>query len=538
MIHPPARSPSRLLVLALLAGGLPVGPAAADSYPRQTAVDVLHYDVAVELQDGSDLLAGTTRVRFESRRDGVDRLRLDFEGLTVEAASSGGQPRPFRHEGGRLEVELERPLARGEIGVVEVRYHGRPEGGLLIGRNAHGRRVAFAENWPDHAHRWFPCLDHPYDKATVEVAVVAPERFDVVAPGRLRETRALLDGRRLTRWSQSIPIPTYCMVIGVAEFAVEPAGVVAGVPLSIWAYPQDRAAAARKFGRSALVLQFLIDTVGPYPFEKLAQVQSTTRIGGMENASAIFYAETAFQKEPVTESPVPHEIVHQWFGDSVTPGDWDHLWVSEGFATYFDALFYERLEGAPALKTRMARAAEPVKEFHLKRPAPIIDPDLADIPKKLNPFNYQKGAWVLHMLRRLLGDEPFFRAVRAFYQRHAGGNALTEDVQRVMEAEAGASLATFFRQWFYQPGIPEYRVVWRWDARSRQAEVTFEQAQAGGLFDAPVELSFAVGNAQERRTVRVAERRQTVRLDLPGRPSSLVLDPDGWLLHAATVSGP
>src|SRR6266481_3730121 len=196
MIHPPARSPSRLLVLALLAGGLPAGPAAADSYPRQTAVDVLHYDVAVELRDGSDLLAGTTRVRFEALREGVDRLQLDLEGLTVEAASSGERPRPFRHESGRLEVELERPLARGEIGVVEVRYHGRPE-----------------------------------------------------------ETRALLDGRRLTRWSQSIPIPTYCMVIGVAEFAVEPAGVVAGVPLSIWAYPQDRAAAARRFDRSALVLQ-------------------------------------------------------------------------------------------------------------------------------------------------------------------------------------------------------------------------------------------------------------------------------------------
>jgi len=512
------------------------GPAAADSYPRQTAVDVLHYDVAVELGDGSDLLAGTTRVRLEARQDGVDRLRLDLEGLTVDAVISGGRPRPFRHEGGRLEVELERPLARGEVGVVEVQYQGRPEGGLLIGRNAHGRRVAFAENWPDHAHRWFPCLDHPYDKATADVAVVAPDRFDVVAPGRLVGTRALLDGRRLTRWSQSVPIPTYCMVIGVAEFAVEPAGVVAEVPLSIWAYPQDAAAAARKFRRSALVLQFLIDTVGPYPFEKLAQVESTTRIGGMENASAIFYAETAFQKEPVTESPVPHEIAHQWFGDSVTPGDWDHLWVSEGFATYFDALFYERLQGPEALKARMARGVEPVKEFHRKRPAPIIDPDLADIPKKLNPFNYQKGAWVLHMLRRLLGDEAFFRAVRAYYRRHAGGNAVTEDVQRVMEAEAGTSLATFFQQWLYQPGLPEYRVAWRWDARSRQAEVAFEQV--GGLFDTAVELAFTVGDAQERRTVRVAGRRQTVRIDLPGPPSSLALDPEGWLLHVATVSGP
>ncbi len=536
MIHPLAGSCARMLAATLLALGLGAGPAAADSYPRQTAVDVLHYDIALELRDESGVLAGTTGVRFEAQRDGVDRLGLDFEGLTVDAASTGGRPRPFRYERGRLEVELERPLAKGEIGVVEVRYHGEPEGGLLIGRNTHGRRVAFAENWPDQAHRWFPCIDHPYDKATAAFAITAPERFEVVAPGRLVETRSLLDGRRLTRWSQSVPIPTYCMVVGIAEFSVERAGAVAGVPLSFWAYPQDAAAAARKFGRSALAVQFLIDTVGPYPFEKLAQIQSTTRIGGMENASAIFYAEGAFQKEPVTESPVPHEIAHQWFGDSVTPGDWDHLWVSEGFATYFDALFYERLEGPQALKARMARAVGPVKEFHLKHPAPVIDPELADIPKKLNPSNYQKGAWVLHMLRRLLGDETFFRAVRSYYRRHAGGNAVTEDVQRVMEAEAGISLATFFRQWLYEPGFPEYRVAWRWDARSRQAEVVFEQVQAGGLFDTPVELAFTVGDAQERRTVRVAERRQTVRLDLPGRPSSLALDPDGWLLHAATVS--
>ena len=536
MTHLPEQSSRCLLVGALLALGFRAGPAVADSYPRQTALDVLHYDIALELRDESGVLTATTGVRFEALRDGVDCLRLDFEGLTVDAVSSGGRPRPFRHENGRLEVELDRPLLRGEIGAIEVRYHGEPEGGLLVGKNAHGRRVAFAENWPDHAHRWFPCVDHPYDKATAAFAVTAPDRFEVVAPGRLVETRSLLDGRRLTRWSQSVPIPTYCMVVGVAEFAVAPAGMVAGVPLSLWAYPQDAAAATRKFARSALALQFLIDTVGPYPFEKLAQVQSTTRIGGMENASAIFYAEGAFQKEPITESPVPHEIAHQWFGDSVTPGDWDHLWVSEGFATYFDTLFYERLEGPEALKARMARAVGPVKEFHGKHPAPVIDPELLDISKKLNPSNYQKGAWVLHMLRRLLGDETFFRAVRTYYRRHAGGNAVTEDVQRVMEAEAGASLQTFFRQWLYQPGFPEYRVSWRWDARSRQAEVVFEQVQAGGLFDTPVELAFAVGDAQERRTTRVAERRQTVRLDLPGPPSSLVLDPDGWLLHAATVS--
>jgi len=522
------------LLLALGLGG----PAAADSYPRQTSVDVLHYALSLDLLDGSGAVRGSTRVEFRAREDAVRLLELDFEGMAVESVTAGGRDLRFRREGGRLAVDLAPPLSRHAIGAVTIAYRGRPEKGLAAGTNAHGRPVVFAENWPDRARGWFPCVDHPYDKATVELTVTAPDRFDVVAPGRLVETRALLDGRRVTRWTESVPIPTYSMVVGAAEFAVTHAGEVADVPLSFWAYPQDAAAARRRFDRSALVLRFMIDAVGPYPFEKLAQVESTTSIGGMENASAVFYAEKGFQGPEVSEAPVPHEIAHQWFGDSVTPGDWDHLWISEGFATYFDALFYERLLGADALRERMARAAGKVLEHHRRRAGPLVDPGLADPRDKLNPSTYQKGAWVLHMLRRELGDDAFFRGVRTFYRLHAGGNAVTDDVRRAMEAAAGAPLGAFFRQWCHEPGFPELRVDWRWDARARQAVVTLEQAQATGLFEAPVDLAFATVAGEERRTVRMAERRQVLRLDLPSRPSGLRVDPDVWLLHAATVAGP
>ena len=150
--------------------------------------------------------------------------------------------RSFTQHDGRLDFELDRRYLAGETAVIEINYHGTPgAAGLLIGKNRHGRRVYFAENWPDKAHFWFPSIDHPSDKATVDFSVTAPEKYDVVANGRLVETRSL-KGRKLTRWSESVPIPTYCMVIGVAEFSVAHAGNPSTIPLMVYAFSQDAAA--------------------------------------------------------------------------------------------------------------------------------------------------------------------------------------------------------------------------------------------------------------------------------------------------------
>ncbi len=511
-------------------------PAWADTYRRQPEVDVVHYEIALQFTEGSETIAGVTRVHVMMRQAGVSQMRLDFENMTVEALKVDGKERPFTHRNGQISVRLGRSYNEHEIAVVEVCYRGRPDGkGLLIGKNNYNRNVYFAENWPDRAHHWFPSIDHPYDKATVEFSITAPEKYDVVANGRLVETRSLLEGRKLTRWSESVPIPTYCMVIGAAEFSVTHAAGT-GIPLSFYAYPQDAAAAASRFARTSSVLEYLIHRIGPYPYEKLAQVQSTTKIGGMENSSAIFYAEQGFQQPKVSEDPVPHEIAHQWFGDSVTETDWDHLWISEGFATYFSALFYEYLGGAESMKRIMAGAAEAVQQYHKKHPAALIDSGQTDLMKKLNPFNYQKGAWVLHMLRKVLGDEVFFAGIRRYYSLYAGGNASTEDFQKVMESVSGTLLATFFRQWFYQPGWPDYRVSWRWDGAARAAELRFHQAQTTGLFDMPLEIALSAANGREVRTVRVHEQDQVVRIPSGQPPSSVEIDPDGWVLKSLQVS--
>ena len=529
--------PRLLAPLSLTIGFiLLAAPGYADYYRRQPALDVIHYEIAIDLADENDAISATTRVHVRMRQDGITGMWLDLEAMKVNSLKVGDADRSFTQHDGRISFELDRRYLREETAVIEIKYHGRPgSAGLLIGKNRHGRRVYFAENWPDKARFWFPSIDHPSDKATVDFSVTAPEKYDVVANGRLVETRLLGASRKLTRWSESVPIPTYCMVIGVAEFSVTHAGNGSTIPLMVYAYPQDAAAASRMFAQSNSILRFFTDRIGPFPYEKLAQVEATTRIGGMENASAIFYQEREFQRTEGSEKLVAHEIAHQWFGNSITQADWDHLWLSEGFATYFANLFQEHLQGPASMKGTMTQAAESIKRYHGTRPVALIDPELTEPAKKLNAFNYQKGAWILHMLRGILGDDTFFKGIRRYYNLYAERNASTEDFQQAMESESGISLTGFFRQWCYQPGWPVYEITWRWDAGAHEVEMRFHQAQTTGLFDMPLQIVFGAGDRREAHKVRISAQDQPVRLKLTGRPSSLEIDPDGWLLKSVTL---
>jgi aminopeptidase N len=279
------------------------------------------------------------------------------------------------------------------------------------------------------------------------------------------EPLALPPGREAPgRWGEGVTISTYCMVIGLAEFQVTHMGAADGVPISAWVFPEDAPLAARKLARSALVLERFSDLVAPFPFEKLA---------------------------------------HQWWGDSVTPADWDDLWLSEGFATYFHGLFVEGLGGPPALREHMARAAATVGEADAKKPGAVVDQAVVEPAAKLSAFTYQKGAWVLHMLRRKLGEESFFGGLRRYYSAHAGDTATTEDLRQALEAGSGQDLRSFFRQWLYRPGLPELSVGWRWDEATRQAVLDVAQLQGGEPYELDVDLAFRVGDAVEGRSVPV-----------------------------------
>src|SRR5690606_19916934 len=273
-----------------------------------------------------------------------------------------------RLEAGKLYIPVPAAARVGDTITVEVAYEGRPDDGLIIGPNVHGRRTAFADNWPNRARFWFPSIDHPGDKATVAFAVSAPEPWVVIANGERRDDVALeppapaagsTARRTVWRWATDTPIPTYTMVVGAAEFAIGRAGDACApsgdrcIETTWWVFPPDTAHAARVFGRADEMVAFYSELVALFPYEKLAHVQSSTRYGGMENVTAIFYDERAIAAGRDIEGTVAHETAHQWFGDAVTESDWHHLWLSEGFATYFGALFFEHADGVERFREIM-----------------------------------------------------------------------------------------------------------------------------------------------------------------------------------------
>lgn len=375
----------------------------SDGYLRQAGFDVLHYNLSLSVSDTNNVIHGQSVITVRRLDLNDSTLTLDFANMTVTAARIGETKTKFSSRAGQIEIFLPPRLDTLNL---TIQYSGVPKDGLYIRKNKFNRRTFFADNWPDRARYWFPGIDHPSDKATVEFHITAPERYAVVANGRLEQERHNLNGTRTWTWREHAPIPTYCMVFGVAEFAVLHLGEAENIPVSYYVFPGDAAVAKQSFGRTEQILQFFTKNIGPYPYEKLALVQSSTRFGGMENASAIFFAESALGSSR-TEGTSAHEIAHQWFGDSVTEADWHHLWLSEGFATYFEALFYEHADGEAAFREEMQRNRDSYLNFAQGKLTPILDTTVTNYFDLLNANNYPKAAWVLHTLRHFVGAESF-----------------------------------------------------------------------------------------------------------------------------------
>lgn len=555
---------------APMAEPAPVEPGRAPEPGRyDDGVDVLDYQVELELTEGNSEIRGRTRLRLARAGGEEDRVVLDLTGMAVDSVSVG--PRVYRGmervspdtyrdslSRGRLPVPFPDDSEAGDTLAILVHYRGTPDDGLILGRTPHDAPSVFADNWPNRARFWFPSVDHPSDKATVTFVVRAPEAWQVVSNGTpLSPPTPVADAagsgedgepgepaRRTWRWETEAPIPTYTMVVGATTFSTRPLGTAAcgRAPLSprrdgcvevtAWLFPPDTGQANRSFRRAPEMMDFYTSLIGPYPFEKLAHVQAATRFGGMENSSAIFYPGQPLAAGRDMEAVVAHETAHQWFGDSVTEADWRHLWLSEGFAEYFEALFFEDADGVEAFR----RSMESKRQSYLRSGVadrPVIEEDQEDLFALLNMNNYAKGGWVLHMLRGVLGDEAFFRGIRRYYQEHAYGTVLTEDFRAAMEQVAEQDLGWFFDQWLRQPGHPVVTADAAWDADAGSARVTLRQVQPERWptfrLPATVEIEVAEGGPV-RREIEMTERTMDVEVPLDAEPSAVRFDPDGWIL--------
>ncbi len=512
-------------------------PAFADTYPRQLNLDAVHYVFRLTLTDAGNEIAGESTAVLRIVTAGTREAILDLtsrnadKGMSVSAVSCGGAPVVFAHDSNRLRITFAQPQPAGAEVSCTTAYRGVPAGGLRLINNIHGERTGFSENWPDNARQWLPMIDHPYDKATGEFIVTAPAHYQVVANGLLIEETDLPDGQRRTHWKQSVPIASWLYALGMARFTVRHYATSKGIPQQTWVFPQNADNGRRIFeltGRRAF--DFFSEQIGPYSYEKLAHVQAAGLGGGTEHASAIFYGEKGVASGG---GPVVHEVAHQWWGNAVTERDWDDVWLSEGFATYFTLLYAEQFDGREAFVRGLRSSRDRILALERSSPdTPVIHRNLSDMRRVLNQFVYQKGGWTLHMLRYTIGTDRFWQGVREYYRRYQNQNASTDDLRQIMERVSGSDLRWFFAQWLTRSGVPALTGTWSYDATAKQIVVELKQAQAGEPYRLPIEIGIAATPTAAPRIERVEltgrDGRYTFAAD--AEPASVALDPNTWVL--------
>jgi aminopeptidase N len=518
----------------------------ADKYPRNYSIDIIHYSFQLKLSDSTDEIQGIASVSILFKTNDIKQIRLDLinrtdqrsgKGMVVESVLFDNITLEYIHQNDALIIKLGGQWEKNKTYTFVIHYKGIPADGLKIGPTKYGDRSFFCENWPNRARHWLPTIDHPYDKATSEFIVIAPVKYKVISNGLLLEESQLNKDYKLTHWKQSVPVSCWLFVLGVAEFAVQNVGYFEGKSIQTWVYPKNREAGFYDFASPTKeVLKFYSDYIGPYVYEKLANIQSPSVGGGMETSSAIFYGENLVNGKADTRlrNVVIHEIAHQWFGNAATETTWDDAWLSEGFATYFTLLFQENEYGHEEYIEGLKKAKKTVFNFYTKDSTYSIVADRsAENGEVTSSITYQKGAWVLHMLRERIGYENFKKGIQNYYNRYINANASTSDFIEEMEKVSNENLKTFFTQWLNKPGYLKLKARWTFDEKNKQIVFNLMQTQQLDLvFETPIEFQVYEEGTKPPQEVKFNLNTRTAefKISCSKKPVLLVADPRTALL--------
>jgi len=505
-----------------------------------------HYSVAVALNDSLTEISAVTDIDLQVLNGGLSRLEVQFGDLSVDSIKTGATNLSFERKPGLIVIALPQPAIKGTRMTVSISYHGIPKDGLILTKDKDGIQSATGDNWPVRVHNWIPSIDHPSSKAAVTFTVTAPERNEAVANGRLVSRQTNADKTVTWTYDEKAPIPPYCMIIAVDRFDIS--GPSSRKSLSFMVPHSDHELAG-EFAPAEQMLDYFSKLIAPYPYEKLALIVGATQFGGMENSGAIVFPRNflhrngdealtkAFRIPMHVEETTAHEIAHQWFGDSVTESTWADLWLSEGFATYFAGLFLERYEGREAFDEYMRRQKVVYLGYEKQNPSPIHDTQTTELLRLLNANNYQKGAWVLHMLRGMLGDEKFFEGLRIYYRDHMNSNASSDDLRVALEKSSGRNLKQFFDRWVYGEGHPVFDVVWstKTEGGHNSLSVDINQVQRNSPFLMPLTILAKTDRGEFRKAIDLTGSSVHAKFPIDGTAVEVTVDPDAFLLAETTV---
>ncbi len=525
-------------------------PGLPPHYDRIRDYDVIHTVLRVRFDWERRAVSGTVVHRLTPFRDGLTVLDFDQHRMRFDRMRLlDGPDLQWRAAGDTLAVELDRAYSRGETLSVAITYEAvNPPEGLYFNepdKDYPDRpRQVWTQGEQDENHFWFPCYDALNDRMTTEEYVTADDGYTVIGNGILAGTRKNGDGTSEWHYRQDVPAPTYLISLVVGKYEAYESEWD-GIQVLSYVRPSLRAQAPLAFGRTAEMIRLFSERTGvryPYPVYRQTEVADFL-FGGMENITATTLTARTLHPESVapaydSDDLVSHELAHQWWGDYCTTGNWSNLWLNEGFAAYFESLWWEF--SGDSLRAQWTRIHDLDEYLRSDRGGrrPLVTRYYDTSEDLFDAVSYEKGALVLHMIRERVGDAAFWKGLRIYADRHGASDVESGDLREAMAAAGGIALDRFFDQWVFHGGHPEFRASWDWDGRSKLVHLVLSQTQKTDdltpLFAIDVDVDLTGEGWHRRVVVRSERERGDFYLPAPSRPELVELDRDGKLIKTLT----
>ncbi|HYP28609.1 MAG TPA: M1 family metallopeptidase, partial [Blastocatellia bacterium] len=549
-----ARLLALLAALSLLAGAVPQSALAQAAqappvkWPRSHDYDVQHYRIAVSFDWSKKSVAGETTIAFRPFRDDFKEVTVDAGDMRINSVRlARGGPLEFRYVNNeKLVIALDRAYAAGSDVAVTISHSATPKKGLtFITPNESDPNRPYqiwSQGQSEDNHYWFPCYDYPNDFATAELLATVEEKYQVISNGSLVSVQPNQQAKTRTwHWKMDKPFSSYLVSVVVGEFA-EVKDQFKGTPITSYVYKDQIENGRVSFGKTPEMMKLftgLLDV--EYPFSKYAQVTTRDFNGGMENVTATTLADVYVLDRRAhmdvahnTDTLVSHELAHSWFGNMITCRDWGELWLNESFATFFESVWIEHERGRDGYQYEMlANQQTAFQAWWQGNRRPIATKRYTNPDALFDAYTYQRGAAVINMLRFVLGDDPFWRAVRHYVKKHRWQNVETQQLVIAIEEATGQNLQWFFDQWVYKYGQPEFEISSSYDGKNslklsvRQAQKADDKRpwfEAPEFFTMPVDIAITTSAGEKVHRVQVDAREKEFTFQVDSKPLIINFD--------------
>lgn len=514
---------------------------------REKTYDVQHYIIRSKFDRKAKIYYGDSTVFFKPLKAGFNVLNLDAAEMKFESIRLGdenGKTLQYKQTGEKLAITLDKTYAPTDTVSVRIKYSAaQPTKGVYFvdALTDEGKITRPSQVWTqceaEEARHWFPSYDSPDDKATTEQYITTPKDETAIANGELLETTENADGTKTFHYKMPVPHSTYLTSMVVGNY-VKVEDKYKDIPLGYYVYPGSEEIVPKAYGKTADMMRVFEELTGvAFPYNKYDQtIVANFNFGGMENITATTMADTEiiFNPPDVVIDLVSHELAHSWFGDLVTTKDWSNLWLNEGFATFMEAAYREKLNGRADYMRKvrsdamrwMGEDSYSTSRHPLFRPNPPTKDD-----SLFDPTTYQKGGAVLHTLREEIGTEIFWKAVNSYLNKYKFSNVESPDLQKSMEEASGKDLSWFFNQWVFKGGFPRLSVKHVYNPATKKLTLTVTQTQrvdsiTPAAFVLPMEVEIVTAKGKKAEKIQINKRTQVFTLSVDGKPSEINFDKD------------